>query len=628
MAFLQPKLNLNVSQRQILTPGLMQMVSVLALNQLELKEMIDAEIVENPVLEELDEHVPLIDDMGSREAQMERPAEDLAADALREKKDPFDEIDFGSYFQDYLDPGFRAPNNFEVTDKPSFEHFLSQPSTLTDHLAWQLGSLSLSDKLRDAAEYIIGNLNEDGYLTSSEEELVEGYLRQQSASGVVLDIAAFVRDDELAAIQAIVSDAAPDVPPSGRSSRPEQARTLLAAALKTVQNLDPIGIATRDLRECLLVQIEAQRRGFELLNRAGHSALPDLDISSAVPPANLNEIQPPAAGEEHGAGDLERHPSQPLPMNDAAASADVVALAGTAAFASGTTGRGLPGREGASYGTTNAPFNGRAEIFNTAARLVDKHLSLLQKRDLREVARAVGKSHEQVQIALDFIRTLDPRPGQRFSNSDARLIEPDVAFVKRDGEYIVVMNEEQMPTLRLNQGYRKMLTQEGTEKDVKEYVKERYRSALQLMRNIEQRKNTILRTCEAIVRRQGDFLERGVEAIKPMMIKDVAEEIGVHPSTVSRAVSNKYVHTQQGVFELRFFFSEAVNGPEGGGTPLMLLKRKVKKFIEDEDPRKPLTDDHLAAMLQQQGIDVTRRTVAKYREDLRIPSTHQRRVRD
>ena len=208
------------------------------------------------------------------------------------------------------------------------------------------------------------------------------------------------------------------------------------------------------------------------------------------------------------------------------------------------------------------------------------------------------------------------------------MIEPDVAFVKRDDGYAVVMNEEDLPTLRLNQGYRKLLSRGGTEKEVKDYVKERYRSALQLMRNIDQRKNTILRTCEAIVRRQGDFLERGVEALKPMMIKEVAEEIGVHPSTVSRAVSSKYVHTSQGVFELRFFFSEGVNGPEGGATPLMLLKRKVKKFIEEEDPRKPLTDDLIASMLQAQGIDVTRRTVAKYREDLRIPSTHQRRVRD
>ena len=204
-------------------------------------------------------------------------------------------------------------------------------------------------------------------------------------------------------------------------------------------------------------------------------------------------------------------------------------------------------------------------------------MPLLQKRDLRELAKAIGRSVDETQIAFDLIRTLDPRPGQRYNRSEARLIEPDVAFVKRDNEYVVVMNEDDLPTLRLNQGYRRMLHQNGTEKDVKEYVKERYRSALQLIRNIEQRKNTILRTCESIVRRQGEFLERGVEFMKPMMIKEVAEEIGVHPSTVSRAVSNKYVHTAQGVFELRFFFSEGVNGPEGSSTPLMLLKRKVKK---------------------------------------------------
>ena len=267
-------------------------------------------------------------------------------------------------------------------------------------------------------------------------------------------------------------------------------------------------------------------------------------------------------------------------------------------------------------------------VFALAARIVDQHLSLLQKRDLREMTKVLGTQPELIQHAIDFIRSLDPRPGQRFNRSDARLIEPDVAFVKRGGEFVVVMNEEDLPTLRLNHGYRKLLSQEGTERDVKEYVKERYRSALQLMRNIEQRKNTILRTCEAIVRRQGEFLERGVDALKPMMIKEVAEEIGVHPSTVSRAVSSKYVHTSQGVFELRFFFSEGVHGPEGGSTPLMLLKRKVKKLIDEEDPRKPLTDDLIASMLEAQGIDVTRRTVAKYREDLRIPSTHQRRVRD
>jgi RNA polymerase sigma-54 factor len=536
MALLQPKLSLKVAQRQILTPGLMQMVSVLALNKLELKELINTEIVENPVLEELEESVPLIDDIALREAERDRSVEEVAAQAERDKRDPFDEIDFGSYFQDYLDPGFRTPNGFEQTDKPSFENFLSQPSTLTDHLFWQLGSLNVSSDLRAAAEYVVGNLDEDGYLLADDEEMLAGFVREYEPAPGAL---------------------------------PNAASDLLAEAVQLVQNLDPVGVATRSLRECLLVQIEAQRREFQLA-LARHRPV---STESAAPEA------------VNGGGDVE------------AAHACVA-------------------------------HEDKLPVFALAARIVDQHLSLLQKRDLREMTKVLGTQPELIQHAIDFIRSLDPRPGQRFNRSDARLIEPDVAFVKRGGEFVVVMNEEDLPTLRLNHGYRKLLSQEGTERDVKEYVKERYRSALQLMRNIEQRKNTILRTCEAIVRRQGDFLERGVDALKPMMIKEVAEEIGVHPSTVSRAVSSKYVHTSQGVFELRFFFSEGVHGPEGGSTPLMLLKRKVKKLIDEEDPRKPLTDDLIASMLEAQGIDVTRRTVAKYREDLRIPSTHQRRVRD
>jgi len=278
-----------------------------------------------------------------------------------------------------------------------------------------------------------------------------------------------------------------------------------------VQNLDPVGVATRSLRECLLVQIEAQRREFQLQfarHRAGS-------------PADAN------GGESDAAHALGLHED-------------------------------------------------RLQVFSLATRIVDQHLLLLQKRDLREMAKALTAQPDAIQHAIDFIRSLDPRPGQRFNRSDARLIEPDVAFVKRGGEFVVVMNEEDLPTLRLNHGYRKLLSQEGTERDVKEYVKERYRSALQLMRNIEQRKNTILRTCEAIVRRQGDFLERGVDALKPMMIKEVAEEIGVHPSTVSRAVSSKYVHTSQGVFELRFFFSKASMGPREAALRSCCLSAKLK----------------------------------------------------
>ena len=570
MALLQPKLNLKVAQRQILTPGLMQMVSVLALNKIELKEMIQAEICENPVLEEMEENVPLIDDVAQREEDHDRMLE--ARKDEPETKDPFDEIDFGSYFQEYLDPGFRTPNSFEISEKPSIENFLSAPSTLSDHLLWQLGSLSLSPAVRDAAEYIIGNLNEDGYLTIPDEELLEGYLREQ-----------LVPESEPPAIlNGHHSASLASLPPA----MVERARAHLTAGLEVVRHLDPLGIAWPDLRSCLLSQIRAQRHEFEMIY--GRERTP---ANSEVRPSERS-LEIAAVAEQNGYG------AEPDPQAEASAES-----------------------------SEEDPALARMAVFDTATAILDRHMLLLQKRDPRELSRAVGRPVEETQRAIDFIRTLDPRPGQRYNRSEARLIEPDVAFVKRDDDFVVLMNDEDLPTLRLNHGYRRLLHKEGAEKDVRDYVKERYRSALQLMRNIEQRKNTILRTCEAIVRRQTEFLEHGIEHMKPMMIKEVAEEIGVHPSTVSRAVSNKYVHTPQGVFELRFFFSEGVNGPEGSGLPLVLLKRKVKKLIEEEDPAKPLTDDQIAQLLEAQGIRVTRRTVAKYREDMQIPSTHQRRVR-
>jgi RNA polymerase sigma-54 factor len=580
---LQPKLNLKVSQRQVLTPGLVQMVSVLALNKLELKEMINTEMVENPVLEELEESAVSLEERAGIEGDRERSAEEVATESERVEKDPFDEIDFGSYFQDYLDPGFRTVSNFEEYDKPSFENFLSQPSTLSDHLSWQLGSLTLIPEVRLAADLVVGNLNEDGYLTASDEELVESSLRLRIPARqepIPFERGTRNRLAHLWETSGTEGKSAEPEWEDGQGDGLESVLDLSAAAdedveflmtavreARTLVNfLDPVGVGARDLRECLLIQIAAQQGEAAIVLRRRQ-------MSSAE-----------ATGK------------------DAADSGGIESM-------------------------TAANGTGRADIFSLASHIVSNCLSLLQKKDMRELTRSCGRTPEEVLVAVEFIRTLDPRPGQRYNHSETRLIEPDVAFVKRDDTYIVVMNEEDMPTLRLNQSYRKMLQQKQTEKEVKEYVKERYKSAIQLLRNIEQRKNTIVRTCEVIVRRQTEFLEHGVNALKPMMIKEVAEEIGVHPSTVSRAVANKYVHTSQGVFELRFFFSEGVNGPEGGDLPLVLLKRKVKKLIEEEDERKPLTDDQLAAELQRQGIQVTRRTVAKYREDMQIPSTHQRRVR-
>ncbi len=544
MALLQPKLSLKVSQRQVLTPGLMQMVSVLALNKLELKEMIDAEMVENPVLEEIDETVPMLDEVAGLQERNEREdrlglMEKGAEEPAAPPKDPFNEVDFGSYFQEYLDPGFGTQPEYEDSEKPSFEHFLSSPTTLSDHLAWQLGALNLTPSLHTAAELVIGNLDDDGYLAASEEELAEAYCQLASDAS------------------SKSNGSAADTPLPER----EKAFDLARRAIDLVQHLDPAGVGARDLRECLMLQVEAQQQEFIQLY------------------GNL-----PVKFDEN----LHRN------LEDEA----------------------------------DAKIEERRRAMEVAALIIDRHLHLLQKRDLKDLSRAAQVSLEDAHLGMEFIRTLDPRPGRVYNREQTRLIEPDVVFVKNGGEWVVAMNEENLPSLRLSSRYRRMLVAEGTDKEVKDYVKERFRSAMQLMRNIAQRKSTILRTCEVIVRRQQEFLDKGVEGLRPMMIKEVAEEIGVHPSTVSRAVANKYAHTPQGVLELRFFFSEGSNGPEGADTPLLVLKRKVRKFIEEENPRHPLTDDQLAAMLQQQGIQLTRRTVAKYREDMNIPSTHQRRKRD
>ncbi len=531
MSLLSPRLQLKVAQKQILTPGLVQMVTVLQLNRLELREMIAQEIAQNPVLEEAADQSG--EELSPEEVQqlleterVSEPADKSVLEAAngdgyaagaspgldtesetpeitatapgpgtetaesadtaetpdqKQATDPFEEIDFGSFFDDYLDPGYKSPASEQV-EKPSFETFLTAPVTLGDYLRSQLSMVPLPDHIRDAADSIIGNLDESGYVTASLEEI--------AASG---------------------QHGAEDV----------------ETALREVQKLDPAGVGARDVRECLLLQLESRN-----------------------------------------------------------------------------------GREGVAW------------------QIISDHLKLVELKQTRELARLLSRPLEHIQIAIEVIKHLNPRPGLRYSGPGARQVEPDVHIFKDGDQFIIQLNDEDLPQLRLNANYRRMLdrTQEPS-KEVRNYVKERYASALQLMKNIEQRKQTILRVCQSIVRRQMDFLERGIDQLKPMMIKEISEEIGVHPSTVSRAVANKYAHTPQGVFELRYFFSEAVQGPSGAATPLLIVKRMVKKMIEEENPAHPLTDEQITARLQAAGIQVTRRTVAKYREDMKIPSTHQRRVR-
>jgi len=522
MSLLSPRLQLAVKQKQILTPGLVQMVTVLQLNRLELKEMIDQEIAQNPVLEEVGEGGEELtpaevqklleaernpDPSDQELTAVTREAANDAQESLREtyevrepvepsdaaeptpepvaattsEVDSFEQIDFDNYFDNWLDPGFKSPATEDI-EKPSFETFLSSPVTLTDHLRTQLSYEILPEEVRDATEAILGNLEDTGYLMVSLDEIADG----ESIPLATMEL-----------------------------------------ALKAVQSVEP-GVGARSLQECLLLQL-AHR-----------------------------------------------------------------------------------GSEG-----------------SVAWQIVENYLPLVEKRDVKELARQLRRPADHIEVALHVIRGLDPKPGVRFSGPGARQVAPDVYIFKDGDQWVIQISDEDLPQLRLNGSYRRLLDREQEQdKKTRDYVRERFHSALQLIRNIEQRKQTILKVCQSIVERQAEFLEQGADQLRPLMIKEVAEEIGVHASTVSRAVAGKYAHTPQGVFELRYFFSEAVQGPAGGNIPLQTLKRMVKKMIDEEDRSKPLTDDQLARMLQQVGIQVTRRTVAKYREDMLIPSTHQRRQRN
>ena len=622
MVMLQHKLSVKLSQLQILTPGLVQMVSVLALNKLELKDMITAEMVENPVLEELEDSVPLLDEVGKKEEDRERAAvanNDENPATAAEKKDPFEEIDFGSFFQDYLDPGYRTHSEMEEIERPSFENFLSKQTNLADHLAWQLGALSLRREVRDAADVVIGNLNEDGYLIATDDEL--------------LGIA----------------------PPATPEADTATAKTIVneAQALGLAQVAEPASDASAfDVEEAVdseEAELSREAEGGIDLGAAENSqpsyhidtdADTDADSSSEFAPAPEPRAEASFTSSGDSAAAVAPAPEPPtrtapiyqpkFTSADLQEALEVVRQLDPPGVACRDLRECLlcQLRNHQSQLELHKNGNGTGQILQDAIAVVDGHLRGLQNKQHKEIGKAIGRPVEAVQVALDYIRTLDPRPGLRYNKVMPRLIEPDVAFVKHGDEWLVIMNDEDLPQLRLNPAYKKLVTRDGTnEKSTRDYVKERYKSAIQLIKNIEQRKQTITKVCYCIVARQQDFLERGIDQLKPMMIKEVAEEIGVHPSTVSRAVASKYAHTPQGVFELRYFFSESVQGPEGGGTSLLILKRRVKKLIEEEDPGRPLTDEQITRILQSQGIQVTRRTVAKYREDMRIPSTHQRRVK-
>lgn len=490
---------------------------MLQMTSLELHDLIEQEMVVNPVLEEVqsgDEVEEISEsildqnsdgsgdakrDASNEEADIEgidsikaelqsengqEPEQELGSDnpedPLLETEDSFEEIDFGREFQDYLDPGYRTQEIEYKEDAPSFEQFLSHKPSLTEHLQWQLNMVEMTEVKARAVDEVIGNLDSDGRLVVSSEEIAE-----------------------LSACSVEVAE----------------------KAIRLVMSLDPVGCGARSVTECLLAQLESM---------------------------------------------------------------------------------------------------GEKDSF--LARLVTDHLEDLQPHRLQHLSNITGMEVHELNDVINKIRDLDPYPGRRYSSEEAIFVAPEVYIEKIENDYVIYFADDGSPRLRISPTYRQILEQKDATKETKDFIKDNVRSAVDLLRNIEHRRQTIYRVVQCIVDRQTDFLDRGVEYIKPMMLKDVAEDIGMHLSTISRVVNRKYAHTPQGVIELRRFFSEGMMNEDGEEVSTRILKLKIKKMVEEEDTKKPLTDEQIAKVLSSEGVKLSRRTVAKYRDQMSIPGSRERKT--
>ena len=468
------KLHTKLVQKLILTPSLQQAIKLLPMSTLELADLLNQEMVENPLLEE----VPTEELQPAEQQQQEKPPEAPAA----EKPDTWDDADYEYFFGDYLDDGYRPKTPQEVKELPPIENTLSTAGSLSDHLLWQLSLQTSDEKLREIGTAIIGNLDDDGYLVASVEEI------------------AAMGDWPVAEVE---------------------------KALQHIQTFDPIGVAARDLQECLWLQI--------------------------------------------------RH----------------LGLEGT-----------------------------------PTEKIVTEHLRLLQNHQVPEIARKLACTIEDLKEHVEIIRNLDPKPGSRFNPSQSQYVIPDVYVMKVEDQYVAMLNEEGLPQLRISPVYRRLLDKSmGDNSDeTRAYVKDKFRSALWLIKSVDQRQKTIHKVATSIINFQREFLDHGIEHLRPLVLRDVANDIGMHESTVSRVVNNKYMHTPQGVFEMKFFFHSGISSSYGDSVSSVTIKQRIRKIIENEDPRKPLSDSKIVSILQKEGLMLARRTIAKYREELKIPTSNQRKV--
>jgi len=474
---LEQKLAPRLQQRLVMTPALQMAIRLLQLNKLELEDVLQQEMVENPMLEEREDREEGID--ATAEPTTEATVDVEGAEP--EEVDSFDEINIESYFQDYYDASPGTPSMREERDELHLENTLAARPTMEEQLVWQLEMSHISGRDMEIGQAILGNLDDEGYLTASIEELQEmgGWAAEE-----------------------------------------------VEAALSAVQRLDPPGVAARDLRECLLLQLD-----------------------------HLGE------------------------------------------------------RDGLAY------------------RIVGEHLDLLKARDHSAIGRATGVRPAEVDAAIEIIQSLNPKPGAVYATEPSRYIVPDVTVVKDGDVYRVVLNEDGLPKLRISRLYRQMLRSRDTlSKDASEFLQNKLKSALWLIKSYGQRQRTIQRVAESIVKHQEPFLESGLAELRPMVLRDVADDIEMHESTVSRVVNGKYMNTPQGIYEMKFFFHSALGHASGSDVSSVSVKEKIRKLIAAEDAKKPLSDARVAKALKEEGLQIARRTVAKYREELGIPASKVRRA--
>jgi RNA polymerase sigma-54 factor len=481
---LEIRQQLKLSQQLVMTPQLQQAIKLLQLSRMELLDVVRAELEENPVLEEGQENPEEQAELGELERELEgEGGKETGNEDLHEvagDRETFGDIDWHTYLESYSLGGTTADNYEDDDERPSYENLLTRKPSLQDHLLWQLKLSALEGRDRQIAEEIIGNLDEDGYLRASLEE-----------------IAAQVGCTAVHAEQ----------------------------VLRAVQEFDPPGVATRTLQECLLRQVEQ------------------------------------------------------------------LGMQGT-----------------------------------LVETLLLRHVDDLENRRYPQIARALQVSVEEVLAAAKLISGLDPRPGSQYGQDEVHYIIPDIFVYKIGDEYVVMLNDEGLPTLRINTFYRSALSG-AVSVDAKagEYIQEKLRGALWLIKSIHQRQRTIYKVTRSIVKFQRDFFDRGVEYLKPLVLRDVADDIEMHESTVSRVTTNKYVQTPQGLFELKYFFNSGINTTEGDAVASESVKSKIRDIIGGENPRKPHSDQKIVELLRRQGIDIARRTVTKYREMLNLGSSTQRR---